>query len=115
MALGFETAESEDVGGDDPSAMRAGLNISVDQISFGGSMYDLDGGGAQYDIGASWTEGATELGLQYGNNDGGSSMAALHVTYTLGPSVLVGGQVASISTEGSENATQFMLGTAIFF
>ena len=115
LGAGFETAESEDVGGDDPSAMRAGLNISVDQISFGGSMYDLDGGGAQYDIGASWTEGATELGLQYGNNDGGSSMSALHVTYTLGPSVLVGGQVASISTEGSENATQFMLGTAIFF
>ena len=42
LGAGFEMAVDES-GGDDPSAMRAGLNISVDQISFGGSMYDADG------------------------------------------------------------------------
>ena len=31
-------------------------------------MYDADPAGMQFDIGASWTEGATELGLQYGRN-----------------------------------------------
>ena len=42
-------------------------------------------------------------------------MAALHLTYTLGPGVLVGGQLASGSSDDGENVTQFMLGTAIFF
>ena len=91
--------------------MRFGANISVDQISFGGSMYDEDGVGMQYDVGASWTEGATELGLQYGHNevgDAGSTYA--HLTYTLGPGVLVGGQIAA-----ADDVTQFMLGTAVFF
>ena len=27
----------------------------------------------QYDVGASWTEGATELGLQYGGNEDGDA------------------------------------------
>ena len=110
LGTGYETA-SNGGGGDDASAMRAGLNISVDQISFGGSMYDEDGVGMQYDVGASWTEGATELGLQYGHNeatDAGSTFA--HLTYTLGPGVLVGGQIGS-----SEDVTQVMLGTSVFF
>ena len=107
LGTGYELAS----GGGDPSAMRAGINISVDQISFGGGMYDLDGVGAQYDVGASWSEGGTELGIQYGHDeasDTGSTFA--HVTYTLGPGVLVGGQIGS-----SEDVTQFMLGTAVFF
>ena len=110
LGTGYETA-SNGGGGDDASAMRAGLNISVDQISFGGSMYDEDGVGMQYDIGASWTEGATELGLQYGHKestDAGSTFA--HLTYTLGPGVLIGGQIGS-----SEDVTQVMLGTSVFF
>ena len=110
LGTGYETA-SNGGGGDDESAMRAGLNISVDQISFGGSMYDLDGEGMQYDVGASWTEGATELGLQYGHKestDAGSTFA--HLTYTLGPGVLIGGQIGS-----SEDVTQVMLGTTVFF
>ena len=76
LGTGYETA-SDGGGGDDESAMRAGLNISVDQISFGGSMYDEDGVGMQYDIGASWTEGATELGLQYGHDE--ASDAGLNI------------------------------------
>ena len=107
LGAGYEQAS----GGGDPSAMRAGANVSIDQISVGGSMYDLDGGGMQYDIGASWTEGATELGLQYAHNetgDVGSSFA--HLTYTLGPGVLIGGQIAA-----GDDVTQIMLGTAVFF
>ena len=39
----------------------------------------------------------------------------LHLTYTLGPGVLVGGQIASGSSDGAADVTQFMLGTAVFF
>ena len=110
LGTGYETA-SDGGGGDDESAMRAGLNISVDQISFGGSMYDEDGVGMQYDIGASWTEGATELGLQYGHDEASDAGLTLaHLTYTLGPGVLIGGQIGS-----SEDVTQIMLGTSVFF
>ena len=110
LGAGYEMA-ADGGAGDDPSATRAGINISVDQISFGGSMYDHNADGMQYDVGASWTEGATELGFQYGNNeasDAGSTYA--HLTYTLGPGVLVGGQIAA-----ADDVTQFMLGTAVFF
>ena len=112
VGAGYEMAS----GDGDPTATRAGINVSVDQISFGGSMYDHDMNGMQFDAGASWTQGATEVGVQFANNeDGDSSKAALHLTYTLGPGVLIGGQIASGSKDGAEDVTQFMLGTAVFF
>ena len=126
LGAGYEMAAGGADGGD-ASAMRFGINVSVDQLSFGGSMFDDDNTGATsegmaYDIGASWTEGATEVGLQYATDaaHGGwggaeTAKAALHLTYTLGPGVLIGGQIASGSVEGSEDVTQFMLGTAVFF
>ena len=115
LGAGYETATDEG-GGTDPSATRFGINVGVDEISFGGSMLDVENGNMQYDIGASYTMGATELGLQYANNDAGNtSMAAAHLTYTLGPGVLVGAQIASGSADDAEDVTQFMLGTAIFF
>ena len=116
LGAGYETATDEG-GGTDPSATRFGINVGVDEISFGGSMLDVENGNMQYDIGASYTMGATELGLQYANNDDGNkSMAAAHLTYTLGPGVLVGAQIASGSAaSGGEDVTQFMLGTSVFF
>ncbi|MDE0048709.1 MAG: porin [Rhodospirillales bacterium] len=112
LGAGYEMAS----GDGDPSAARAGINISVDQISFGGSMYDHDADGMQFDAGASWTQGATEVGVQYANKeDGDSTKTALHLTYTLGPGVLIGGQIAAGSSDGDDDVTQFMLGTAVFF
>ena len=117
FGIGYEMAAAS--AGADPEAMRFGVNVSVDQLSFGGSMLDDENtatAGNAYDIGASWSEGATEIGIQYGADDTGSTAkAALHVTYTLGPGVLVGGQVASGSADGMDDVTQFMLGTAVFF
>ena len=110
LGMGYETASPED-GGDAVEAMKFGAVVSVDQISFGGGMYDADAG-SQYDVGASWTQGPMEVGLQYGADEGGdTNITALHLTYTLGPGILVGGQLAS----GSADVTQFILGTAIFF
>jgi hypothetical protein len=117
LGMGMEVASVDS--GMDPEAMRFGVNVSVDQLSFGGSMLDQEntaGEGTAYDIGASWTEGATQIGIQHGANDAGETgKTALNLTYTLGPGVLVGGQVAAISADGSEDVTQFMLGTAVFF
>ena len=121
IGAGFEVASAD--AGMDPEAMRFGVNVSVDQLSFGGSMYDdenTSSAGMAFDVGASWSEGATEIGIQYGadeNNgdDGETTKAALHLTYTLGPGVLIGGQIAAGSSGSADDVTQVMLGTAVFF
>ena len=52
-----------------PKPCKVGASVSVDQISFGGGMYDTgEEDGMQFDVGAYWSEGATELGVQYGAN-----------------------------------------------
>ena len=89
LGAGFEVAENE-AGGADPEAMRFGVNISVDQLSFGGSMFDdenTDSAGMAFDVGASWAEGPMEIGVQYGadensGDDGETTKTALHLTYT---------------------------------
>ncbi len=118
LGAGFEMASAD--AGEDPEATRFGVNISVDQISFGGSMFDQENtadAGTQYDVGASWTEGATEVGIQYAANDVGEmDKAALNLTYTLGPGVLIGGQIATGGSDSlEEDVTQLMLGTTVFF
>ena len=116
FGAGYEAANDERTGMDDPSAMKFGINVGIDQITFGGGMVDIDGGATVFDVGASWTEGATELGIQYANNDDGNvGMAAAHLTYTLGPGILIGGQLAAGSGDDMDDVTQFMLGTAVFF
>ena len=116
IGLGYEVASNEE-GGDAGEAMKVGASVSIDQISFGGGMYDTgEEDGMQFDVGASWSEGATELGLQYGGNqDGDTGMMALHLTYTLGPGVIIGGQIASGSSAGAEDVTQILLGTSVGF
>ena len=119
MAMEMATASE----GMDPEAMRFGVNVGIDQLSFGGSMLDDENtasAGMAFDVGASWTEGATQIGIQYAadENNGGNgetTKTALHLTYTLGPGVLIGGQIAAGTSEGAEDVTQFMLGTAVFF
>ena len=127
LGAGMEVASAS--GGMDPEAMRFGVNVSVDQISFGGSMFDdenttnsddEDISGMAFDVGASWAEGPMEIGVQYAADENAgdgkeTTKTALHLTYTLGPGVLIGGQIAAGSSSGSEDVTQFMLGTAVFF
>lgn len=118
LGAAYEMASNGD-GGDDPSATKFGINVGVDQFSVGGSMYDADGGATQFDVGASWTEGPIEVGLQFANNDNAAdadvSKTAAGLTYTLGPGVLIGGQAAIISTDGADDVTQVILGTSVFF
>ena len=119
IGMGYEVSTSEDAS-PDMEAMKFGASVSVDQVSLGGGMYEAtpDGGNGsmQYDVGASWTEGPTTVGVQYAANDaGGTSMTALNLTYALGPGVSVGGQVAAGSSDGAEDVTQVLLGTQINF
>ena len=115
LGMGYEMAEPED-GGDTASAAKFGLVLGVDQLSFGGGMIDVADGAMSYDVGASWTEGATVLGIQYANSDGGnSSVAALHLTYNLGPGVSIGGQIGSASSATADDVTGFILGTSVSF
>ena len=114
VGAAFETAEDE-TGGADPEATKFGMTVGIDQLSFGGGMYDPDGGNMSYDVGASWTEGAYELGLQYANDGADGSVAAANLTYTLGPGVLVGAHIAGGSPASGDDVTQFMLGTTVFF
>lgn len=120
IGMGYEMAADEG-GGADMEAMKFGASISVDQISFGGGMYDsgpTDGDSSvQYDLGASYALGeGLDVGVQFAaNDDGGTSMTALHLTYALGPGIDVGGQIASSSADEGDDVTQFLLGTAVFF
>ena len=119
IGLGYEMATDEG-GGPDMEAVKIGASVSVDQVSFGGGMYEAtpDGGSGsmQYDVGASWSQGATTIGVQYAaNDDGGTGMSALNMTYALGPGVSVGGQIAAGSSDGMEDVTQVLLGTTISF
>ena len=120
IGMGYEMAADES-GGPDMEAMKFGASVSVDQISFGGGMYDsgpANGDSSiQYDVGASYALGdGIDVGVQFAANDnGGTSMTALHLTYALGPGIDVGGQIASSSADGKEDVTQFLLGTAVFF
>ena len=146
LGMGMEVASA--ASGMDPEGMRFGVNVSVDQLSFGGSMFDDENtstAGMAYDVGASWTDGPIEIGIQYGADEnqsvgmetpashthgpggavtavpavpgptGETTKTALHLTYTLGPGVLIGGQIAAGTIEGADDVTQFMLGTAVFF
>lgn len=120
LGAAYETADMEG-GGTDPSATKFGIGVGIDQISVGGSMYDHDMNGSQFDVGASWTEGSIEIGIQYALNEANSdgnetTKAGASLTYTLGPGILIGGQAAIGTVEGmDDDVTQVMLGTAIFF
>ena len=144
LGAAYEMAENE-AGGEDPNAMKFGINVGIDDISFGGGIYDHDANGVQFDVGASWTQGPLNIGIQYAANENGTitaagddshmhgadgavvdvagapavkgetTMTALHVNYDLGPGVKIGAQVAAGTHEGQPDVTQLMLGTSVFF
>lgn len=144
LGAAYEMADNEVAGGEDPSAMKFGINVGIDDISFGGGIYDHDANGVQFDVGASWTQGPLNIGIQYAANENGTitaagddshmhvagevvdvegtpavkgetTMTALHVNYDLGPGVKIGAQVAAGTHEGQPDVTQLMLGTSVFF
>ena len=105
----------------DPTGLRYGATLSIDQIAIGGSVYDQEGqdgmGGDRTitDVGISWTQGPLMLGIQHGSDDkGDADHLALNVNYNLGPGVDVGAKIGS-GESGGNDYTQFLLGTMFNF
>ena len=115
--VGYEGYTNEG-GGEDPSGLRYGASISIDQIAIGGAVYDKDIGGvttSHSDIGVSWTDGPMMLGVQYGDNESTeSNIVAFNANYNLGPGVDVGMQIGA-GEKGMDDFTQILLGTMLNF
>ena len=72
--VGYESYTNEDLGGNDPTAMRYGATISLDQVAIGGAVHQQDLGASENtysDVGIGWTQGPLMLGVQYGATDVG--------------------------------------------
>ena len=104
----------------DPSAMRYGLTVGIDQIAIGGAVNDQEGtdGGddrTMTDIGISWSEGPLGLGLQHATDDKDDyNETAFMVNYNLGGGVDVGVKAGS-GESGGHDFTQLLLGTMFNF
>ncbi|MDD9993546.1 MAG: porin [Rhodospirillales bacterium] len=115
--VGYEgyTNEGE---GEDPSGLRYGASISIDQIAFGGAIYDQEINGvstSKSDIGVSWTDGPMMLGVQYGDNEmTNSNIVAFNANYNLGPGIDLGMQIGA-GEKGMNDFTQVLLGTMLNF
>ena len=121
--IGYETYSNEG-GGDDPTAMRYGATISVDQVAIGAAVHQQDLGGSENtysDVGIGWTQGPLMLGVQYGVTDVGgkeSNIVAFNTNYNLGPGIDVGLQLGAgekAGETGQDQFTQFLLGTMFNF
>ena len=104
----------------DPSAMRYGLTVGIDQIAVGGAVNDQEGtdGGddrTMTDIGIGWSEGPLGLGLQHATDDKNDyNETAFMVNYNLGGGVDVGVKAGS-GESGGHDFTQLLLGTMFNF
>ena len=105
----------------DPSAMRYGLTVGIDQIAIGGAVNDQEGTDddgddrTMTDIGISWSEGPLGLGLQHATDDKADyNETAFMVNYNLGGGVDVGVKAGS-GESGGHDFTQLLLGTMFNF
>ena len=118
--FGYETGTVEAcTGACDATSLRGGLVVSIDEISIGGAMLEIENQGStttHTDVGIGWTQGGMSIGLQYGSVDGASdsTISAFNAAYALGPGVELNSQIAAGSS-GDNDWSQFLLGTAIIF
>ena len=119
--IGYETGTPEVCTGMcDANSLRGGLVVSIDQVSIGGAVLEIDNQGAtttHTDVGIGYSMGSLSIGVQYGNidADGGDSEAtAFNAAYGLGPGIEVNSQIA-VGSSGGNDWSQFLLGTAIIF
>ena len=117
--IGLESYTNEG-GGDNPSAMRYGATVSIDQIGIGAVVHTQDLGSSENsyaDVGIGWTQGPLMLGVQFATREVGgadSDITALNANYNLGPGIDLGAQVGVGSRAGND-FTQFLLGTMLNF
>ena len=117
--IGYETGTPEDCTGGmcDANSLRGGLVVSIDQVSIGGAILEIDNQGAtttHTDVGIGYSMGSLSIGVQYGNidADSDSDVTAFNAAYGLGPGIEVNSQIA-VGSSGGTDWSQFLLGTAI--
>ena len=104
----------------DNSTIRGGLVFSIDQVSIGASILEIDDRGASRtdtDVGIGWSQGSLGLGVQYGSRDnsaGGFEVTAINAAYDLGPGVQLNSQIA-MGSAGDTEYSEFLFGTTITF
>ena len=120
--IGYETGEVEVCTGVcDASSIRGGLVISIDDVSVGGAILEIDSQGSSTthsDVGIGWSQGGMSLGAQYGNvesDSGDNDITALNAAYVLGPGIELNSQIAMGSSDTAGDWSQFLLGTTITF
>ena len=125
--IGYETYTSE-FGGANPTAMRYGATLSIDQVSIGGAVQTREayvnpkgvmlGDQTLSDVGIGWSQGPLALGVQYGSHEteGGSTknITAVSAGYNLGPGVDLGAKFNFVD-DGGADATEALFGTSISF
>ena len=122
---GFADEDDEEVtilctGNCDMSTIRGGLVFSIDQVSIGASILEIDNQGASTtdtDVGIGWSQGPLGLGVQYGSRDnsaGGFEVTAINAAYDLGPGVQINSQLA-MGSAGDTEYSEFLFGTTITF
>ena len=119
--IGYETGTPEVCTGMcDANSLRGGLVVSIDDLSIGGAILEIDNQGAtttHSDVGIGYSLGGMSIGVQYGNVDsasGDSEATAFNASYGLGPGIEVNSQVA-VGSSGGNDWSQFLLGTSIVF
>ena len=118
--IGYETGTPEVCTGMcDANSLRGGLVVSIDQVSIGGAILEIDNQGAtatHSDVGIGYSMGSLSIGVQYGNidADSNSDATAFNASYGLGPGIEVNSQIA-VGSSGGTDWSQFLLGTAIVF
>ena len=114
-----KTATDLCTGNCDMSTIRGGLLFSIDQISIGASILEIDKQGnstTDTDVGIGWSQGPLGLGIQYASRDADKEfeVTAFNAAYALGPGVELNSQIA-MGSAGSNEWTEFLIGTTISF
>ena len=108
--------------GCDPSAMRYGASLGIDDISLGIAFLnaDSDSGGPDreaMDAGIGWSQGPLSLGITLGSQEQGTAeynITALNAGYTVGSGINIGARISE-GDAGGNDFSQILLGTFFSF
>ena len=114
LNFGYETA---DIDGVDVEEFNGGMELAIDQITFGGGLRaSTDAGGAdttEIDIGATVAMGDVTLGIGWGGTET-TDMYAAGASYPLSENVALEAQLDT-TDDGTEEQVQLLVGAAFSF
>ncbi|MHA1539571.1 MAG: porin [Alphaproteobacteria bacterium] len=132
-SVGYQTASGEAGSTDDPEVINAGLNVGINNVTFGGSIalaeYDTDSEESALDLGASFETGPLTLSANYyenvlevtGSGDEEETTIAVAAAYELGAGVEIVGTAGTVEYDNNNGITDdnegdfFVVGTRFAF